>query len=68
MYTVTCRDAGMDCDWFYRGENMGEVILQDFKHSEAAHKEFRDFIKGRPLWQIMEVELKAVKDDGHHEN
>jgi predicted small metal-binding protein len=65
MYSMACRDTGMDCDWFYRGENMGEVIMQQFKHAEASHKEFRDWIKGKLLWQVMAGVLTVVKDDGH---
>jgi predicted small metal-binding protein len=39
MATVACRDSGQDCDWFFKGEDAGVVLIEDNRHGLTAHPE-----------------------------
>ena len=61
MPAVACRNAGLDCDWFFVSDDLGAVILETFRHSEVQHPEdikyARDHYK---LWEVIMMERKAV--------
>lgn len=34
---VSCKDAGVDCDFVIRGENEQEILQQAAEHARTAH-------------------------------
>jgi predicted small metal-binding protein len=69
MYSVSCRDSGLDCDWFFRGEDKIDVMVNDLRHTATTHaKEFKMMTDGKEIWEIVLVESQGVKDDGQHGN
>jgi predicted small metal-binding protein len=46
MPTIACRDAGLDCDWFFRADEPIEVIVASLQHEEDQHMPtFKDILK-----------------------
>jgi predicted small metal-binding protein len=37
MPSLSCRDSGADCDWYYNGLDTGDVLGEDFRHSIRGH-------------------------------
>jgi predicted small metal-binding protein len=42
MPSIACRDAGIDCDFFFEAEDAGQVLVGDLRHAPVAHKKFMD--------------------------
>jgi predicted small metal-binding protein len=36
-YTLSCKDAGVDCDFVARGETVEEVLAEGIKHVKEGH-------------------------------
>jgi predicted small metal-binding protein len=52
MYSVSCRDSGLVCDWFFRGEDKIDVMVNDLRHTSTTHaKEFKQMIHGKEIWR-----------------
>jgi predicted small metal-binding protein len=63
--TIACRDFGIDCDNFIRGEDSGRVLVDDFKHLREAHPELlKQMLAGMELWQVLDTCLKVMKREG----
>jgi predicted small metal-binding protein len=55
MPSLSCRDSGSDCDWYYNGLDSGDVLAEDLRHSIKTHqKDVADLMKG-----ITEKKLRA---------
>jgi hypothetical protein len=62
-YTVSCRDfPTLQCDWFYRGEDIGQLLVETFKHNVEKHtKIHREHQTKLEVWQMIAYQLSLVK-------
>jgi predicted small metal-binding protein len=46
MPSISCRDMGSDCDWFYKADDVRDVLKTDLIHSVDTHlKELKAVMK-----------------------
>jgi len=58
MYSLACRDAGLDCSFVAKGENKKEVLQMGMEHVKKVHPE-----KAMEMEEMSEEEsLKMVKE------
>ena len=59
IYLLSCRDAGVDCDFETRGENAEEVMRNCAQHATEVHNvkafEPEKFLKMRAQMKTIEV-------------
>jgi predicted small metal-binding protein len=62
MYQIVCRDAGADCDWFSRNEDLGQLLVEMFKHDLNVHtKEHEEMKKKAEVWEQIAAHLPFIK-------
>lgn len=62
MPSITCRDAGMDCDYFYEHDDAMTVLIEDLKHTEEVHGEaFKEMTEKYKPWEVVTALLRYIK-------
>jgi predicted small metal-binding protein len=62
MYSISCRDAGVDCDWFVRSDDIGELLVENFKHDLNVHpKDHKEMKAKYEVWQLIAGHLPYIK-------
>lgn len=55
MYTLSCRDAGVDCDFVAKGETMDEVLETGMDHVKKTHPEKVKEMESMPKEKLLNL-------------
>lgn len=62
MPSIACRDSGLDCDWFYKDDDVAKVLIEVLKHGEEGHLEIANKMrKDYKPWEIIMAMLRVMK-------
>ena len=61
LYRITCRDAGVDCDFQAEGSSLDDILQQCAEHGIREHN-MKGF--GPELYSKMRSCVRVIDDDG----
>lgn len=62
MPSIACRDAGLNCDWFYENPDIAKVMVEQLKHSEEVHPDIASKMRDKyKPWEIIMALLRVIK-------
>jgi predicted small metal-binding protein len=62
MPSIACRDGGLDCDWFFKADDIKEVLIEDTKHTLDAHSPQAEAgMKQLGIWGLFSMIWKTIK-------
>jgi predicted small metal-binding protein len=61
-YVINCRDVGIDCDWSYSSEDLGDMLVAGFKHDEHVHIDLlKNILKKMPISDIIKIRIDYLQ-------
>lgn len=62
MPRIACRDAGLNCDWFFESDDAAMVLVEDLKHADEVHPDvMKEMAKKYKPWEIVMSLLRLMK-------
>ncbi len=60
IYTLACRDVGVDCDYVVKGKDMEELVANVSRHAKEVHGYTSKQLKSSKMTRLVEAAIEII--------